>query len=215
MFSPCFTNSPQKTNIPHALKSQLPVAFTINPDTSEFHDNSSVWSEAELHSVKVTHKPPVDIADKIALSGVRFLRWSFDWLAGFKTGAVSEDKYLNRVIFLETVAGIPGMVAGSLRHLSSLRRMKRDHGWIHTLLEESENERMHLLTFLYLKKPGPMFRGAVAVTQVRLRFCWLACCWCVLLGCCTSMRSVIRCLQELYSCCMYVRKLACFFFAFF
>jgi Alternative oxidase len=174
MVSLCCTNPPQKTNIPHALKSNVPVAFTINPDTSEFHDNSSVWSEEEIHSVKVTHKPPVDIADKIALSGVKFLRWSFDWLAGFKTGAVSEDKYLNRVIFLETVAGIPGMVAGSLRHLSSLRRMKRDHGWIHTLLEESENERMHLLTFLYLKKPGPVFRGAVAVTQVRLHFCWLA-----------------------------------------
>lgn len=44
--------------------------------------------------------------------------------------------YLNRVVFLETVAGIPGMVAGMLRHLNSLRRMKRDHGWIHTLLEE-------------------------------------------------------------------------------
>jgi Alternative oxidase len=198
----CYVHTLQKTNVPHALKSNLPVAFTINPDTSEYHDNSSVWSEDEIHSVKVTHKPPVDVADRIALSGVRFLRykhallytmtctalavlppalaisphpfttstpirWSFDWIAGFKTGAVSEDKYLNRVIFLETVAGIPGMVAGTLRHLSSLRRMKRDHGWIHTLLEESENERMHLLTFLYLKKPGPVFRGAVAVTQVR------------------------------------------------
>lgn len=32
---------------------------------------------------------------------------------------------LNRVIFLETVAGIPGMVAGTLRHLTSLRRMRR------------------------------------------------------------------------------------------
>jgi len=34
-------------------------------------------------------------------------------------------KDLNRVIFLETVAGIPGMVAGTLRHLTSLRRMRR------------------------------------------------------------------------------------------
>ncbi|KAK3236288.1 Alternative oxidase, mitochondrial precursor [Cymbomonas tetramitiformis] len=43
---------------------------------------------------------------------------------------------------------VPGMVAGMLRHMTSLRTMKRDHGWIHTLLEEAENERMHLLTFL-------------------------------------------------------------------
>lgn len=39
-----------------------------------------------------------------------------------------------RIIFLETVAGVPGMVAAMTRHLQSLRRMRRDHGWIHTLL---------------------------------------------------------------------------------
>ncbi|CAM9546845.1 unnamed protein product [Ascophyllum nodosum] len=57
------------------------------------------------------------------------------------------------------------MVAGALRHLNSLRRMRRDHGWIHTLLEEAENERMHLLTFLRLKKPGPIFRFMVLLSQ--------------------------------------------------
>ncbi|CAM9114341.1 unnamed protein product [Discosporangium mesarthrocarpum] len=116
-------------------------------------------------SSQVTHKEPEEVIDYAALGTVRFLRTSFDVLAGFKTGPVNEHKYLNRIIFLETVAGIPGMVAGALRHLSSLRRMKRDHGWIHTLLEEAENERMHLLTFLKLKKPGPMFRGMVIISQ--------------------------------------------------
>ena len=52
-----------------------------------------------------------------------------------------------------------------VRHLHSLRRMQRDHGWIHTLLEEAENERMHLMTFLQLKRPGPIFRFAVIFTQ--------------------------------------------------
>jgi len=42
---------------------------------------------------------------------------------------------------LETVAGVPGMVGAMARHLRSLRTMTRDHGWIHTLLEEAENER--------------------------------------------------------------------------
>jgi hypothetical protein len=37
------------------------------------------------------------------------------------------------------------MVAGMLRHLKSLRRMERDNGWINTLLQEAENERMHLV----------------------------------------------------------------------
>ena len=43
--------------------------------------------------------------------------------------------------------------------------MKRDHGWIHTLLEEAENERMHLLTFLSLKQPSPLFRVMVLLGQ--------------------------------------------------
>jgi len=46
---------------------------------------------------------------------------------------------------LETVAAVPGMIAGMMRHMKSLRRMERDHGWIGMLLEEAENERMHLL----------------------------------------------------------------------
>ena len=61
---------------------------------------------------------------------------------------MTEKKYLTRNVFLESVAGVPGMVAGMLRHLHSMRRMKRDNGWIETLLEESYNERMHLLIFL-------------------------------------------------------------------
>lgn len=54
------------------------------------------------------------------------------------------------------------------RHLKSLRYMKRDHGWIHTLLEEAENERMHLLTFLELRKPGPLFKAIVVCGQGRV-----------------------------------------------
>ena len=42
--------------------------------------------------------------------------------------------YYSRIVFLETVAGVPGMVAAMVRHLHSLRKMRRDHGWIHTLL---------------------------------------------------------------------------------
>lgn len=61
---------------------------------------------------------------------------------------MTENKWLARVIFLETVAGVPGFVAGMHRHLRALRKLKRDNGWIHTLLEEAENERVHLQTFM-------------------------------------------------------------------
>ena len=53
------------------------------------------------------------------------------------------------------------MVGGMLRHLHSLRTMRRDHDWIRTLLAEAENERMHLLTFMELRQPGWLFRATV------------------------------------------------------
>jgi len=125
----------------------------------------AVWSAEEVESVAVTHKEPNDFSDQVAYQLVRFMRAAFDALAGFYTGPADENKYLNRIVFLETVAAVPGMVGAMIRHLRSLRRMERDHGWLKTLLEEAENERMHLLTFLRLKEPGPVFRFCVIVTQ--------------------------------------------------
>ncbi|KAK0117802.1 Alternative oxidase, mitochondrial precursor [Cadophora gregata] len=78
---------------------------------------------------------------------------------------MTESKWLVRFIFLESVAGVPGMVGGMLRHLHSLRRMKRDNGWIETLIEESFNERMHLLTFLKLHTPGIFMRTMILGAQ--------------------------------------------------
>jgi hypothetical protein len=74
-------------------------------------------------------------------------------------------QYLVRNVFLESVAGVPGMVAGMLRHLHSMRRMQRDNGWIESLLEESFNERMHLLTFLKMIEPGLFMRLMVLGAQ--------------------------------------------------
>ena len=71
---------------------------------------------------------------------------------------MTAEKWLIRFIFLESIAGVPGMVGGMVRHLHSLRKLRRDNGWIETLLEEAYNERMHLLTFLKLRQPGWFMR---------------------------------------------------------
>jgi len=54
---------------------------------------------------------------------------------------------------LETVAAVPGMVGATINHLTALRRMSDDKGWIRTLMDEAENERMHLMTFIEVAKP--------------------------------------------------------------
>lgn len=133
--------------------------------TLEETSYSAVWSADEVTKVEITHRPVSSIIDRIALTGIQCVRAGFDIFSGYAFGPITEHKLLRRIIFLETVAGIPGMVAGSLRHLKSLRRMRRDQGWIHTLLEEAENERMHLMCFTELKNPGLLFRASALVAQ--------------------------------------------------
>ncbi|KAL4228363.1 hypothetical protein ACF0H5_011411 [Mactra antiquata] len=124
-----------------------------------------IWSEEELHNIQITHKPPEGFVDKSAYYCVQTMRKAFDIVSGFSIGERNEFKWLKRIIFLETVAGVPGMVAAMTRHLHSLRRMQRDYGWIHTLLEEAENERMHLMTALQLKQPSRLFKWSVIGAQ--------------------------------------------------
>jgi hypothetical protein len=65
---------------------------------------------------------------------ITFVRGSFDMFTGYNPEKMNEKHWLSRIIFLETVAGVPGMVGGTLRHLRSLRTLEKDHGWIHHLL---------------------------------------------------------------------------------
>jgi len=129
-----------------------------------------IWSREEAEGVEVTHRKPSGVTDHLAYFTVSAMRLGFDIFSGYKLqlrlGTLDERAVLIRCIFLETVAGVPGFAAGMIRHLSSLRKMERDHGWIHTLIEEAENERMHLMTFLQLRHPGPIFRGSVILTQL-------------------------------------------------
>ena len=123
-----------------------------------------VYDKEYLESIKPKHRRPKSFHDYTGYYGVSLLRKSFDLVTGYGPN-MTHSKWMTRFLFLETVAGVPGMVGAMLRHLRSLRTMQRDNGWIHTLLEEAENERMHLLTFMQMKNPGWMFRAAVIGTQ--------------------------------------------------
>ena len=85
-----------------------------------------------------------------------------DFASRYNPEKMTERDWLNRVVFLETVAGVPGMVGGMSRHLKSLRTLEHDNGWIHHLLQEAENERMHLFIFLNMRNPGVIIRVFIA-----------------------------------------------------
>ncbi|KAF6757468.1 mitochondrial alternative oxidase [Ephemerocybe angulata] len=181
------------------------VPTMVRGDWVLFHP---VYSSEELKAVEVLHRKPKTFADKIAAGLVALSRKTFDLVSGYKhkelppdykqwpieklrqEGYILDDRAwlrLTRVIdhfreflFLESIAGVPGMVAATLRHLQSLRLMVGNAmplgsspsmcydviaGWIHTCLEEAENERMHLMTFMTLRKPSLPFRAMVLGAQ--------------------------------------------------
>ena len=104
------------------------------------------------------HRRPQNFGDKCALWFTMRLRWFADTFFA--------KRYGHRAVVLETVAGVPGMVAGMWNHLRSLRKMRPDdRGWIRTLLEEAENERMHLMIFIEIAKPNWFERWMIITAQ--------------------------------------------------
>ena len=102
-----------------------------------------------MRAINVAHRETKTWSDWVALGMVRLLRFGMDTATFYRHDhevavghkhpkdaikrtrfAMNERKWLVRCLFLESVAGVPGMVGGMLRHLHSLRRMKRDNGWL-------------------------------------------------------------------------------------
>ena len=107
--------------------------------------------------MQTNHHAASGFSDHFALGFTKVLRWGADTFFA--------KRYGHRAIVLETVAAVPGMVGATIQHLNSLRRMKDDDGWIRTLMEEAENERMHLMTFIEIAKPTLFERIVVMAAQ--------------------------------------------------
>lgn len=103
------------------------------------------------------HHRPAGLRDNVAFGFVKMLRLCADTFFA--------KRYGHRAVVLETVAAVPGMVGATLNHLKCLRRMCDDRGWIKTLMDEAENERMHLMTFIEVCKPTAFERFVVLAAQ--------------------------------------------------
>jgi ubiquinol oxidase len=106
----------------------------------------------------MSHYQPINVSDRVALFFTKSMRFFAD--------TFFQKRYGHRAVVLETVAGVPGMVAGMWTHLTSLRKMKTGYGpKIRILLDEAENERMHLMTFIEIAKPNAFERFLVLIAQ--------------------------------------------------
>ena len=103
-------------------------------------------------------KLSIKISDSFARSMTMFFRFIADTFFA--------KRYGHRAVVLETIAGVPGMVAGVWLHAKSLRKMKT--GWgpkIREMMEEAENQRMHLMIFIDIAQPTWLERWIVLLAQ--------------------------------------------------
>ena len=104
------------------------------------------------------NKTEQNFSDNFAYSMTVFFRFIADTFFA--------RRYGHRAVVLETIAGVPGMVAGMWMHFKSLRSMKPGYGkHIREMLAEAENERMHLMFFIEIAKPNIFERTLVLLAQ--------------------------------------------------
>ena len=104
------------------------------------------------------HHVPNSFPDRIALRVVKTMRFFADRFFA--------KRYGHRAVVLETVAAVPGMVGGLLQHLSAIRHIRDDQGWIKELIDEADNERMHLMTFIKIAEPSRFERFLIMAAQL-------------------------------------------------
>lgn len=131
-------------------------SHTQRDDSKMFEQLESVLPHIRLHKEHFRHIPK-DLRDRVAKFVVHTMAEGADFL--FK------ERYGHRAIVLETIAAVPGLLGGFFQHLKSLRFIRDDHHWIKTLLDEAENERMHLLIYSEIAQPTRFERLMIIVLQ--------------------------------------------------
>jgi len=171
---PRFTDDPVPTRM-HFRETSLPHPLLAKPheqigpgEPAMAPKLNHIWSQEEIDKrlQNLYQHRPETISDRIMHCIMWSLYRSFNRLTGFTPQNTPVKAVEWRLIVLESFAGVPGFLAAMFRHFRSLRTLQRDYGWIHTLLEEAENERMHLLVCMKMFHATFITRCLVMAAQV-------------------------------------------------
>lgn len=133
----------------------------------EHSAKNTIWTKEDIENRmnNMYHYQPQTITDYSMKYFVSSLYHLFNLISGYHHKNPSLQSMQWRLIVLESFAGVPGFVAAFFKHFRSLRTLESDHGWISTLLEEAENERMHLFISLEMFQATTLTRYLVIGTQ--------------------------------------------------
>ena len=156
---------------PIGVPSDSSVPSFTESDISDhsWRQTNHIWTKAEIQDRIATSDQkfePVKASDYLMRGIMNVMYHSFNFITGYKHEDPSPSSIEWRLIILESFAGVPGFVGAGFRHFHSLRTLQRDHGMIFTLLEEAENERMHLLTCLKMFEANKVTQVLVVAAQM-------------------------------------------------
>lgn len=178
----CFKRMPIATSL--CIRSVYDVPSfkdtTPAPKIQKLHDDEAaaadhlgrqqnhIWSKEEIDErlQKLYRHQPSSLTDHTMNRLMYTMYHSFNFISGYSHKNPTTKSIEWRLVMLESLAGVPGFLAAGFRHFRSLRTLQRDHGWIATLLEEAENERMHLLVCLKMADASFLTRTLVVALQV-------------------------------------------------
>jgi len=148
-----------------------PTTKQYNEGDHAWRQQNHIWTEAEVQERMATadmKHVPQGFSELMLQKMVRVAYHGFNFVTGYNHADPPTSAIGYRLIILESVAGVPGMLGGMFRHFRSLRQLERDHGFIFTLLEEAENERMHLIVCMSFFEAGPVTRAVVSAGQIAM-----------------------------------------------
>jgi hypothetical protein len=139
MFKPIYTETVRTPSIPARSQSDLVG--------SECSSGSRTEASNSIRQTRSWSRETLQVSPISVLKSMTDIRAAFDFVSGYKPYHVpdsilaqsplpierlrregkilSDRQWLLRIIVLESVAGVPGMVGGTLRHLRSLRLLVR------------------------------------------------------------------------------------------
>jgi len=175
---PVLTAAAQQTRMPsfqtHQTQPRRDIVFAKQEFSEEdmadhsWRQHNHIWTEEEVEErIQQADKKykPETLPDHAMYTLMRTMYHGFNLVTGYDATNPSAKSIEWRLIVLESFAGVPGFLAAMFRHFYSLRNLQRDHGMIYTLLEEAENERMHLLVCLKMFEKGWFTRTLVMAAQ--------------------------------------------------